>query len=138
MKPDPLYQQLQQVVTQLHRRLRQQNATLTPAQRSLVTRLVAAGPSSIGALATAEQVSDATVSRLIDSLEQKNLVRRARDKRDRRVVYAVATREGTAVSTGSEEACDLAQRLSDTPKAERQRLALALETIDRLVVDPVS
>ncbi len=87
-------ERLQRLATRVARRLRQGDGALTAAQWSLLESLVELGPMTIGALARADRVSAATISRIVDALEARNLVRRARDKRDRRIVYAVATREG--------------------------------------------
>ena len=92
---------LQRLATRISRRIRQSHAALTPAQHSLLESLVELGPMTIGALSRRDRVSPPTISRIIDSLEERNLLRRARDKRDRRIVYAVATREGQGILEAS-------------------------------------
>lgn len=75
-------------------RTRDPESGIAPAQLSALSVLVMKGALTLGALASIEQVTPPSMSRTIDELERHGLVRRARDKRDRRVVYAVATREG--------------------------------------------
>lgn len=134
MKPDrALINRLQRSITALHRLLRRQNLPMTPAQHSIVTRLVETGPVTVSALAAAEQVSAATVSRMLDTLESSDLVRRARDKRDRRVVYAVATREGATLSRLAVGAQSPGESLGRLSKADQEALSQALETIERIL-----
>jgi DNA-binding MarR family transcriptional regulator len=64
---------------------------LTAARASVLSVLVFGGPTTIGDLATAEQVSAPTMTKLITSLEGEGLVRRAADERDGRVVRVHAT-----------------------------------------------
>ena len=77
-------------------RLSDIEAGIAPAQLSALSVLVFGGAMTLGRLAEIEQVTAPSMSRTIDELERKELVRRARDKRDRRVVYAVATREAAS------------------------------------------
>ncbi len=91
-----LAQELHQYCLLLLRGLRVADleSQLPTAQLSALSVLVFAGPKTLSELARMEQVSTPTMSRTVDYLEKAGMVRRARDKRDRRVVYALATREG--------------------------------------------
>ncbi len=84
--------ELNLLASRLSRLMRQSQAELPYSQRSILLQLLIK-PCTIGQLATLENLSAATISRAIDRLEDKNLVWRARDKNDRRIVYVVATRE---------------------------------------------
>jgi DNA-binding MarR family transcriptional regulator len=64
---------------------------LTAARASVLSVLVFGGPTTIGDLASAEQVSAPTMTKLITGLEGEALVRRVADERDRRVVRVHAT-----------------------------------------------
>ena len=77
----------------LLRHLRRADAAtgLTAARASVLSVLVFGGPTTIGDLATAEQVSAPTMTKLITGLEGEGLVRRVADERDRRVVRVHAT-----------------------------------------------
>jgi DNA-binding MarR family transcriptional regulator len=59
--------------------------------------LVFGGPTTIGELATAEQVSAPTMTKLITSLEGEELVRRVADEQDRRVVRVHATPQAARI-----------------------------------------
>jgi DNA-binding MarR family transcriptional regulator len=83
----------------LLRYLRRADATtgLTAARASALSVLVFGGPTTIGDLATAEQVSAPTMTKLITSLEGEGLVRRVADERDRRVVRVHATPQAARI-----------------------------------------
>lgn len=70
---------------------------LTAARASVLSVLVFGGPTTIGDLATAEQVSAPTMTKLITSLEGEGLVRRGADERDRRVVRVHATPQAARI-----------------------------------------
>jgi DNA-binding MarR family transcriptional regulator len=70
---------------------------LTAARASVLSVLVFGGPTTIGELATAEQVSAPTMTKLITSLEGEGLVRRVADERDRRVVRVHATPQAARI-----------------------------------------
>ena len=70
---------------------------LTAARASVLSVVVFGGPTTIGDLATAEQVSAPTMTKLITSLEGEGLVRRVADERDRRVVRVHATPQAARI-----------------------------------------
>jgi DNA-binding MarR family transcriptional regulator len=70
---------------------------LTAARASVLSVLVFGGPTTIGELATAEQVSAPTMTKLITSLEGEELVRRVADEQDRRVVRVHATPQAARI-----------------------------------------
>jgi DNA-binding MarR family transcriptional regulator len=70
---------------------------LTAARASVLSVLVFGGPTTIGELATAEQVSAPTMTKLITGLEGEGLVRRVADERDRRVVRVHATPQAARI-----------------------------------------
>jgi DNA-binding MarR family transcriptional regulator len=82
------------------RRLRgretQRAGELSFAQYSLLFGL-ADGEMSAGALATAADLSPATVTQMLDGLERAGLVARARSERDKRVVLVSLTERGRAL-----------------------------------------
>src|SRR5450759_5281443 len=81
----------------LLRRLRRQDEAmgLTAARASALSIMVFGGPVTIGRLATAEQVSAPTMTRLIVGMERDGLVRREDDPADGRLVWLHATAKGT-------------------------------------------
>jgi DNA-binding MarR family transcriptional regulator len=64
---------------------------------SALSVLVFRGPLTMGELAAAEQVTPATISRLVTELEVQGLVVRASDQADARVRVVTPTADGTAL-----------------------------------------
>jgi DNA-binding MarR family transcriptional regulator len=75
-------------------RVRDHEIGIGPAQLSALSVLVFGGPKSLAALADAEQVKAPTMSRIVASLLQAELVHRRTDKEDRRAVVIQATKKG--------------------------------------------
>ena len=67
---------------------------LNSARLSALSVIVFAGPITLGELAGAEQVRPPTMTRIVNALEEQGLVRKVRDKNDRRTVYLSATMKG--------------------------------------------
>jgi DNA-binding MarR family transcriptional regulator len=80
----------------LLRRLRVEDKALglTGPRASALSVIVFRGPLTMGALAEAEQVRRPTITRLIDGLERRGLVRRVTDPADGRVQLVEATAAG--------------------------------------------
>jgi DNA-binding MarR family transcriptional regulator len=74
-----------------------------PAQLSALSVLVFGGPRTLTELAAAEQVRPPTMTRIVQSLEVDGLVRRVRDRNDRRVHRLHATAKGRRVMQGGRE-----------------------------------
>ncbi len=70
---------------------------LSAARLSALSVLVYGGPRTLGELAAAEQVRPATMTRIVQSLEQDGYVRRGSDPADGRVVRLQATAKGKRV-----------------------------------------
>jgi DNA-binding MarR family transcriptional regulator len=70
---------------------------LPPAELSALSVLVFGGPTSLGALAAAEQVRPPSMTRIVQSLGRKGLVTRKADAADRRAVQIRATNKGVRV-----------------------------------------
>src|SRR5438132_2341821 len=81
----------------LLRRLRVEDKAigLTGPRASALSVIVFRGPIAMGALAEAEQVRRPTITRLVDGLERRGLVRRVNDPADGRVQLVEATAAGT-------------------------------------------
>ncbi len=82
----------------LLRRVRSADAAsgLSAARLSALSVLVFGGARSLGELAEAEQVTAATMSRLVSGLEGEGLVRRERDRSDARRLRVSVTSAGRA------------------------------------------
>src|ERR671935_287392 len=64
---------------------------LSAARLAALSVLVFGGPRTLGELAAAEQVRPATMTKIVQALEQDGLVRRSSDSSDGRVVRVEAT-----------------------------------------------
>ena len=83
----------------LLRSLRKQDTAsgVTAARLSALSVVVFGGPITIGQLASAEQVSAPTMTRIVVGMERDGLVARASDKQDRRVVWIRTTPKGSRI-----------------------------------------
>jgi DNA-binding MarR family transcriptional regulator len=81
------------------RHVRREDPTsgLSAARLSALSVLVFGGPSTLGELAAAEHVRPATMSRIVQALEQDGYLRRESDPQDRRVSRLRATAKGERV-----------------------------------------
>jgi DNA-binding MarR family transcriptional regulator len=70
---------------------------LSAARLSALSVLVFAGPRTLGKLAAAEHVRPATMSKIVQALEQEGYVRRESDPKDGRVTRLRATAKGERV-----------------------------------------
>lgn len=109
---------------------------LTAARASVLSVLVFGGPTTIGALAKAEQVSAPTMTKLVTSLEAEGLVRREADERDRRVVRVHATPQAARILRRGRAArvrilADQFRALSAADLATLGRAADILQTLEQ-------
>jgi DNA-binding MarR family transcriptional regulator len=88
--------ELNSVAIHLVRRLRATDASLgiSSARLSALSVIVFGGPTTVSALAEAEQVAGPTISRIVDALESSGLVRREPHPDDRRAIVISATAAG--------------------------------------------
>ena len=120
----------------LLRRVRQQDVVggLTGPRLSALSVVVFAGPLTIGALATAEQVRPPTMTRLVAALEEAGLVVRQPSEVDRRAVLVCATPAGHRLlqEGRTRRVAALAARLAALPPADLAALRQAAEVLERL------
>jgi DNA-binding MarR family transcriptional regulator len=126
---------LRMTIGRLNRLLRQQaDLDLTPTKFAHLATIAREGPLSLGELAAAEQVAPATVTKVVADLEERGFVTRERDPDDRRVSRVQLTREGEAriAASRTRRSVWLAQRFDELPAADLQRLAAAVDVLERL------
>jgi len=120
----------------LLRRLRKQDEAigLTAARMSALSVVVFGGPVTIGRLAEAEQVSGPTITRLLAGMERDGLLKRARDAKDRRVIWITATPRGSRLLQEGRRrrVAALAGDLASLEPAELALLARAAELIESI------
>ena len=122
----------------LARLARQQRRTfpdgLTPSQQSALAMIDLHGPISLGDLAKLEAVSPPTITRITSKLEERALVTRSVDPRDRRISRVTITADGRARMTETRERRNqwLAQKLSELPADDARLLHAAVDALERL------
>jgi DNA-binding MarR family transcriptional regulator len=129
---------LRVVVARLARQLRQQTlADLTLTQLSALATIERHAPLRLMDLADREQVSAATATRVVASLETRGLLRRECDAADRRsslVSLSTAGRKQLERMRTARTA-RLAQRLSRLPEADARQLIELLPLLESLAAD---
>jgi DNA-binding MarR family transcriptional regulator len=136
-QPEAIADRLHSAALRLLRRLRREDASsgLTAAQLSALSVIVFAGPVTLGDLAAAEQVTPATMSRLVDLLARRGLAKREADEADGRVVRVRATPSGTAtlMEGRARRVHALARRLKALDSAELAVLGRGTEVLEALL-----
>jgi DNA-binding MarR family transcriptional regulator len=93
------------------------------------------GPRRVTELAQTEALAQPTVTQLVDKLEGRGLVSRARSGEDARVVMVAVTAAGTErlEEVRAEIRANMREALVDLPDAELTELAHAAETLGGLI-----
>jgi DNA-binding MarR family transcriptional regulator len=106
---------------------------LSAARLSALSVLVFGGDRTLGELAAAEHVRPATMTKIVQALEDGGYVRRAPDPSDRRVVRVAATRTGERVMWRAREARveRLGELLGRLPQRDVARVRDAAELVER-------
>jgi DNA-binding MarR family transcriptional regulator len=120
----------------LLRRVREVDARamgLSPARASALSVLVFGGPRSLTELAEAEQVTAATMSKLVAALERDGLVRRYPDVNDARAVRLESTAKARRIlERGRARRLDLLERLfSEATEREIEAVRVAAAAVER-------
>lgn len=126
--------ELRPAVFRLARHLRQARADaeeLTPSQLSAMGVLRREGQLQIGELAAAEQVRAPSMTRLVDHLESRGLVRRTPSPTDKRACVVGLTDQGTELLEANRERRNewLAVRLEKLTAEERASLRDAVPVL---------
>jgi DNA-binding MarR family transcriptional regulator len=108
---------------------------LSAARLSALSVLVFGGPTIVGALARAEQVSAPTMSRLVSGLERDGFVVRESDERDARAVRVRATAKGTRVLQRGRErrVAELVDLLEGLSSEDLRTLGSAAEIMEQVL-----
>jgi DNA-binding MarR family transcriptional regulator len=118
-----------------HVRVVDEEMGISAARASALSVLVFGGPRSLTALAQAEQVTPATMSRLVAAMEGEGLVKRKRDDEDGRAVRLEATPKGRRIlELGRARRLELLEALLAGASAEEvEAVRLAAEVVERAV-----
>lgn len=105
---------------------------LSPARASVLSVLVFGGARTMSELASAEQVSAPTMTRLIDGLERDGYVKRSPRRSDRRVIDISATAKARRVlERGRERRIErMMQLLEELDSADWQTLEAAVAVLE--------
>ena len=108
---------------------------LSAARLSALSVLVFGGPTTVGALARAEQVSAPTMSRLLSGLERDGFVAREADEEDARAVRVRATAKGTRVLQQGRQrrVAELVDLLEGLSPEELRTLRSAAELMEQVL-----
>ena len=106
---------------------------LSPARASALSVRVFGGPRSLTELAEAEQVTAATMSKLVNALERERLVRRYPDVNDARAIRLEATAKARRIlERGRVRRLDLLEQLlSEASDREIEAVRVAAEAVER-------
>jgi DNA-binding MarR family transcriptional regulator len=120
----------------LLRRVREVDARamgLSPARASALSVLVFGGARSLTELAEAEQVTTATMSKLVTALEREGLVRRYPDVNDARAIRLESTAKARRIlERGRARRLDLLEQLlSGATAREIESVRVAAEAVER-------
>ncbi len=122
-------------IARIYRQLRQDNTEgLTLTQLSTLVRIEENQPVRPGQLATLEGISPSTLTRLIASLEEEQLIERLTDPTDGRVSHLQLTETGrsTLDTVRSRRTALLQSRLATLTAEERTALLAALPALEHL------
>lgn len=108
---------------------------ITSPQLVALMAIAQLGPSTLKSIGRAIHLSPSTVVGIVDRLEEKGLVRRERDKRDRRNVYVTITAEGQALVDNAPSALPLGftSALGALPEDDQHTLVVVLEQFATLL-----
>lgn len=104
---------------------------LTAPQLVCLKSVVEHGPTTVSGIARDVFLSPSTVVGILDRLEHRNLAKRTRDAKDRRVVNVVATEAGKRIADEAPSALQdsLAGALQELPELEQATIALSLKRV---------
>jgi DNA-binding MarR family transcriptional regulator len=128
---------LHSLAIHLLRRLRRvdSESRLTGPRLSALSVVVFGGPITLSDLASAEQVSRPTMTRLVQALEREGLLQRTQDKVDARIARVAATPRGLKVMReGRERRVQmLASLLQALPASELKAVRRAILSLEPIV-----
>jgi DNA-binding MarR family transcriptional regulator len=136
IEPFDVADRLHSAAIHLLRRVRRvdEESGLTAARLSALSVLVFGGPTTLGQLARAEQVSPPTMSRLVSALERDGLAARERHADDGRAVVVHATPDGRSILERGRERriAEVAELLASVGADELAVLDEAARIVERV------
>jgi len=136
-RADAVADRLHSAAIHLLRALRRQDEAtgLSAARLSALSVVVFGGPVTVTKIASAEQVSVPTVTRMLAGMERDGLVKRERDAADRRMIWVRPTAKGTRllVEGRRRRVVALASELAKLHAADLDALDRAMAIVERVV-----
>jgi DNA-binding MarR family transcriptional regulator len=134
--PENLAELLHSTAIRLLRTLRRvdESSGVTAPRLSALSVIVFNGPITLGKLAEAEQVRPPTMTRIVNALEEQELVVKAQDPGDGRLIRIAATTKGKRVLIRgrARRVQSLTEQIQHLEKVEQENLSAALVTIHKL------
>jgi len=115
--------------------LRQQDrGELTLTYRAALATIERNGPMTLGDLADIEHIAPPTVTKMVNSLDERGLIVRTADAGDRRVTLVSISDAGAALLAADRKRRTewLADRVRHLSAADRERLAAAVDVLEAL------
>lgn len=126
-------------VARMARLLRQQDQSgFGPTLIAALATVGQHGPLTLGDLAAREQVAPPTITKVVEKLVALGLATRSADASDRRVSRVAITPKGTRQldKYRTRRTEWLAERLRDLEPRERERLAAAVDVLEKIIAVP--
>ena len=119
----------------IHSRKLKADYQLTAPQLICLKSIIDKGHTTTSQIAQDVFLSPSTVVGILDRLEQRGLISRDRNAKDRRIVNVAATEKGKRVGKNAPSALQksLAEALQQLPQLEQATIALSLERIVNLM-----
>jgi DNA-binding MarR family transcriptional regulator len=135
--PENLAELLHSTAIRLLRAVRRvdESSGLTAPRLSALSVIVFNGAITLGKLAEAEQVRPPTMTRIVSALEERELVVKAQDPRDGRVIRIAATTKGRRVLIRgrARRIQVLTEQIWQLEKGKQENLSAALVTVQELI-----
>lgn len=135
--PEAMAESLHSAAIHLLRKLRRADlrSGLNAPRLSALSVIVFGGPLTLGQLAAAEQVRPPTMTRIVQALEAKGLVRKSANAEDRRTIHLSATMKGKRVMLEARErrVRSLAAQIEKLSREEQRRLEAAIGVVEGLI-----
>lgn len=121
--------------TDLHSKRLSKTTGLTGPQLLILQSIRRSGPIAIGAVARNVNLSQATVTTILDRLEKRGLVRRVRSEQDKRRVNVSLTADGRRVIDGSPTPlqANFVERFKALEDWERGLIIAALQRVAQMM-----
>jgi DNA-binding MarR family transcriptional regulator len=126
---------LRVALLRIQRQLRTRSGSdITPSQSSALSRIEQSGPVRLGSLADLEGTTAATMSRVIDSLAERQLIERVPDPEDGRASLVRLSPQGGELLHGLRARYTEALRgaLAELSDDEQRRVRQAIPVLERL------